>query len=34
MRPFDEVAYGANSELLDYGFSPDIIKKIRGNESR
>jgi hypothetical protein len=29
----DELEYGANSDLLDYEFSPDIIRKIKGNES-
>jgi hypothetical protein len=33
IKSLDEVEYGANGEWLDYEFSPDIIKKIRGNES-
>jgi hypothetical protein len=33
IKSFDEIEYGANGEELDYEFSPDIIKKIRGNES-
>jgi len=33
IKSIDELEYGANGELLDHEFSPDIIKKIRGNES-
>jgi hypothetical protein len=32
-KAFDETGYGAETDLLDYEFSPDIIKKVRGNES-
>jgi hypothetical protein len=33
MKLMDEVGYGANGEGLDYELSPDIIRKIRENES-
>ncbi len=33
IKSLAELEYGANSELLDYEFSPDIIRKIRGDES-
>jgi hypothetical protein len=33
IKSFDEAEYGTDSDLLDYEFSPDIIRKIRGNES-
>lgn len=31
IRAIDEIEYGAIGEELDYEFSPDIIRKIRGN---
>ena len=33
VQTFDEAGYSANGQGLGYEFSPDIIKKIRGNES-
>ena len=33
LKSTNEVEYGANGEGPDYEFSPDLIRKIRGNES-
>jgi len=33
IHAFDEAGYGAETDLVDYEFSPDIIKKVRGTES-
>jgi len=33
IKSLAEAEYGADSEELDYEFSPDILRKIRGNES-
>ncbi|MGM0384177.1 MAG: hypothetical protein ACQEQO_11885 [Thermodesulfobacteriota bacterium] len=30
---FYEVEYSANSELIDYEFSPDIVRKFGGNDT-
>jgi hypothetical protein len=33
IKSIDELEYGADGEQLSYEFSPDILRKIGGNES-